>query len=236
MPRVPPPRTAMNCDRLAPWYRWLEYAGFGRALERRREAFITRASVARNALLLGDGDGRFAAALRRVALPGLRVTSVDNSVGMLRLAERRLRLADDAGENVPVEFVHADAPAWLGVRHAAQAAGNAEPFDLIATHFFLDCFPAAEQEAVIGAIAAVAAPGACWVVSEFRQPAGSRWEAWHAAAWLWGLHLFFRWTTGLTARSLADHRPALAAQGFRRIACETSRAGLLVSEWWQRSA
>jgi len=30
----------MKIGYLAPWYRWIEYAAFGRALERRRFAFL----------------------------------------------------------------------------------------------------------------------------------------------------------------------------------------------------
>ena len=32
----------MLIDRFAPWYRWVEYLTFGRALERRRFAFLNR--------------------------------------------------------------------------------------------------------------------------------------------------------------------------------------------------
>jgi len=40
----------VNCDRIARWYRWIEYAGFGRALERRRKAFLTDIADARRGL------------------------------------------------------------------------------------------------------------------------------------------------------------------------------------------
>src|ERR1019366_5450931 len=53
----------VNCDRIAGCYRWLEYAGFGRALEHRREAFLSEVAEARRVLVLGDGDGRALAAL-----------------------------------------------------------------------------------------------------------------------------------------------------------------------------
>ena len=43
----------MNCDRIARWYRWFEYAGFGRGLERRRQAFLNDIADARRVLALG---------------------------------------------------------------------------------------------------------------------------------------------------------------------------------------
>src|SRR5262249_34847043 len=48
-----PQSAAMNCDRLARAYRWLEYAVFGRALEHRRTAFLGELSEAQRILALG---------------------------------------------------------------------------------------------------------------------------------------------------------------------------------------
>src|SRR5579883_1010405 len=52
----------MNCDAIAPWYRWLEYGAFGRALERTRFHYLAELKPSRKALMLGEGDGRFLAA------------------------------------------------------------------------------------------------------------------------------------------------------------------------------
>ena len=48
----------MKIGRLARWYRWIEYAAFGRVLERRRFAFLPHIASARHMLILGEGDGR----------------------------------------------------------------------------------------------------------------------------------------------------------------------------------
>ncbi len=66
----------VNCDRIARWYRWIEYAGFGRALERRREAFLDDVSDARRVLALGDGDGRALAACWRPPPTHASITSM----------------------------------------------------------------------------------------------------------------------------------------------------------------
>lgn len=209
----------MNCDPLARWYRALEYAGFGRALERRRTAFLDGMSGARRVLVLGDGDGRFLAAFLRTNRSA-EVDSVDSSAAMLALARDRV---GEAGAT-RVRFHHADARSWQ------PAAGF---YDLIVTHFFLDCFTDAELHPVVARLAAHATPDARWVVSEFRQPAHGL-AAWHARAWLVGLYAFFRVTTGLRVRRLPDHAAALAAAGFRLERETLARFGLLTSQLWRR--
>jgi ubiquinone/menaquinone biosynthesis C-methylase UbiE len=200
----------MNCDRLARAYRWLEYLAFGRALERRRFRFLADAAGARRALILGDGDGRFLA--RFAAASQASIDYVDVSAHMLDLARNR------AGTR-RIAYRHADA-LTLSLAPAT--------YDLIATHFFLDCFNKRDLERLVERAARAAQPGALWLVSEFRQP------SW-AAPLLTALYLFFRATTGLATRRLTDHRPLLVKHGFRLKREETARLGLLASELWVRS-
>jgi ubiquinone/menaquinone biosynthesis C-methylase UbiE len=202
----------MNCDKIARAYRWLEYAAFGRALERRRFRFIAEAAGARRALLLGDGDGRFLA--RFAAASGASIDYVDASTRMLELARREV-LKSRAGARC-IAYRHADARTF--------PLAPAE-YDLIVTHFFLDCFNASDLECLIARTALATQPGARWIVSEFRQP------PW-ATPILSALYLFFRITTELTTRRLTDHRPLLMKYGFRLQCEETSRLGLLASELW----
>ena len=209
----------MNCDPLAPWYRWLEYAGFGRALERRRLAFLDTMSTARRVLVLGDGDGRFLAAFLR-ANPHAEVDAVDNSAAMLARARQRVSDAD----LLRIRFHHADALEWR-----PPAAG----YDLIVTHFFLDCLTDGELRPLATRLAACATPDARWIVSEFRQPARGL-AAWHAHLWITGLYAFFGLVTGLRVRRLPDHAAALAAAGFRPERETLARFGLLTSQCWRR--
>ena len=75
----------MNADGLAAWYRWIEYAAFGRALERSRFEFLNRLAGARRILILGEGDGRTLSSLSRVAGEA-RIDLVELSAGMIALA------------------------------------------------------------------------------------------------------------------------------------------------------
>ncbi len=212
----------MNCDRLARWYRWLEYAVFGRELERRREYFLPTLGETRRALLLGDGDGRFSAALLR-RHPLIRLESVDNSAEMLRLARQRV-LAD--GNSGRMTYQLLDAREW-------QPGGSR--YDLIATHFFLDCFTTDDLAPLIARVASAATPDARWIVSEFRQPDAGL-AAWRAKIWIRGLYWLFGITTSLTVRRLPDYAALLEKHGFRREERNTSQWGLLVSEHWRRGS
>jgi len=199
----------MNCDFIAPHYWWIERLGMGHALERRRLWFLPEIGSARRALVLGDGNGRFLSAFVR-RNPAVRAHYVDLSKGMLELARQT------AGTE-RVNYENADA------RTIQLPPGE---YDLIATHFFFDCFAESELEVLIGRIAKAAKPGARWVVSEFRD------ASFGARLVVRFLYLFFRITTGLKTRTLVDHRPILQSHGFRLTDAHQSR--LVVSELWER--
>ena len=204
----------MNCDFIAPYYRWIEYAGLGGALERRRLRYLNEIAGARRVLVLGEGDGRFLRELVR-SNSQARIDCVDRSERMLTLARRA------AGED-RVVYHRADA------REFEFARGE---YDLIVAHFFFDCFSAEELRVLVARFSEAAAPGATWLISEFRIPS-SAWLAVAARAFVRGLYVFFRVTTGLKTAALADHRPILEAQGFRLMRASYERRGLLASEIW----
>ena len=206
----------MNCDPIARVYRWFEYAAFGRELERRRFRYLARVSNTQRALILGDGDGRFLVRLLASA-PAAHIELVDSSQKMLDLARER-------ASSPRVTYQHTDARALIVL--PAQ-------FDLVATHFFLDCFNREDLAKLIPRIAEAARPDATWLVSEFRQPPRG-WSAAWAWVWLRVLYLFFRIATGLQVNRLTDHRPLLDASGFKLEQAEEVWFGLLASEVWIR--
>jgi SAM-dependent methyltransferase len=209
-----PPRRTPNFDLVAKPYRTLEILAFGRALERCRTHFLPRLLDRRQALVLGDGDGRFLAALL-AANPHLEADAVDTSAAMLGLLERR-----------------AAAPGRLRTHHtSALTFAPQRTYDLIATHFFLDCLTQPELEALCTRIAPHLTPEALWIVSDFRIPTGPM--RWPARALVRSLYLGFRLLTGLRTTALPDHAAALTAAGLTRIAAHYSLAGLLTTELWQ---
>jgi len=210
----------MNCDAIAPWYRWLEYLAFGPALHRRRLEYVDDTANAKRVLIFGDGDGRFTAEfLKRNG--AATVDSIDVSAGMMRLAERRIRRVNlEPGR---VRLFVADAM-------TTELRGS---YDLVVSHYFLDCFTTNEIEKLVSRVRDVVSPGARWLVSEFRVPeAGVRRLA--AVLLIKALYLSFRILTGLKAHWLPDYAAALKSGGFRRLRQRTALGGLLVSELWQR--
>jgi SAM-dependent methyltransferase len=139
----------LNCDPLARWYRWLEYAAFGGALRKRREAFLFELGNPQKVLVLGDGDGRFLQVFCAL-YPNAQIDAVDSSARMIELA--RARVGDR------VKFHHLD---------ARELAGG--EYDLAVAHFFFDCFDQDDLAALLTRIRATN-----WLVSEFRNTRWSR--------------------------------------------------------------
>ncbi|MGC2498296.1 MAG: class I SAM-dependent methyltransferase [Acidobacteriaceae bacterium] len=209
-------------DRVARLYRTLEYLSFGPLLERCRFHHL-RALAAANctrALVLGDGDGRFLARLL-AACPDLSAEAIDGSPAMLRLLRAR---AAHQGAEPRLTTLCADARSFTP---------SACDYDLVATHFFLDCLTEAETEALIRRLRPHLAPGARWVVSEFQVPSGSRTRAAFARALIAGLYAAFRMLTGLRTRRIPPWRRLLARSGFACAASQSFLGGLLVTEIWQ---
>jgi Methyltransferase domain len=205
-----------NFDRLVHVYRWMEFATFGRLLRRCRCRFLDQLGGCRAALVLGDGDGRFTARLL-AANPRIRVDAVDASQAMLEALLRRVGPHRDR-----VRTHLADARGW------SPCNGT---YDLIVTHFFLDCLTTEEVAALAARLRPCATDQARWVVSEFAVPPRGFGRI-IARPIVAGLYWAFGLLTGLEVRRLPAHRAALLEEGFSLQREQCSAAGLLVSEMW----
>lgn len=207
-------------DRLARPYRWMEYFSFGPYLQRCRMFRLKEAVERRRALVYGDGDGRFLAELVKRA-PDIEAAAVDSSAAMLRQAARKLQ----AGSRV--RLVHADALA------SDPAQFPEAPFDLVVSHFFLDCFTEPEIALLLSRVHTAVCDNAIWIVSDFAIP--QRAPARQIAALIVrGLYLAFGLLTGLTTRRLPDHGRVMQEAGWLLEDRSRLLLGLLVSERWRR--
>lgn len=207
-------------NRLAGIYRWMEFFSFGPWLALTRGTFLGRLGGGRYALVLGDGDGRFTAKLLR-SNAAMRVMAVDASSAMLDALRRR---AGAEADRVQIEL--ADIRKWV-----APASILTQPYDLIATHFLLDCLTTDEVQALAAKLRLAVSPGALWVVSEFAIPAG--WFGrWIARPIVRGLYFSFGLLTGLAVSTLPEYGVALQEAGFRLVERRSRLAGLLVAELW----
>jgi trans-aconitate methyltransferase len=211
---------AANFDPIARPYRWLEYLTFGPCLERCRFHFLDRLNTHRRVLILGDGDGRFTARLL-ASNPHIAIDAVDSSSAMLHLlSQRARRLGPHARQRL--KTIHSDALAFA----------PAGPYDLVVTHFFLDCLAEDDLSALIAKIRPRLTPGAIWLVSEFAIPP-NRPAAAFARLIIAALYGAFRILTGLKTQRLPDYPSAFRLNGFSIVNRKSFLGRLLAAELWQ---
>ena len=206
--------TTPDFNRLARIYRWMEWFTFGPFLQRCRCRFLSRLGQRCNALILGDGDGRFTARLVS-SNTAVEVDAVDASESMLRQLANR----------TPAHRVRAH------IADARKFHPRRRDYDLIATHFFLDCLTYAETEDLASRLRNHVGSDAVWVISDFAIPPNFYGLA-IARPLISALYLAFSLLTNLRIRHLPNHRLALARSGWFLTHEQKSLAGLLVSEIW----
>jgi hypothetical protein len=106
------------------------------------------------------------------------------------------------------------------------------PYDLVVSHFFLDCITTEEVRALAVKVHDAVSPSTMWIVSEFAVPR-SWFGRFVARPLVWLLYRAFGLLTGLRIRSLPDHHGALRNAGFTLTQRQTLLCGLLVSEMWR---
>ncbi|MBB5342908.1 class I SAM-dependent methyltransferase [Tunturibacter empetritectus] len=211
--------TQPSFDLIARPYRWLEYLTLGHALEHCRLHYLPSLLKRKRALVLGDGDGRFLAELL-TQNPHLQADAVDTSATMLQLLRQRCEsLAPNASTHLTTHQANALTCPLDG------------PYDLVVTHFFLDCLTQPDLETLINHIARALSPEALWLISDFHIPTG--FMRLPAKALIRSLYLAFRILTNLRTTKLPDHATPLQQAGLTRIAHQHRLAGLLVTELWQ---
>lgn len=214
----------MSFDAVAPWYRALETIAFGNALHRCRVACLDEIMSPRDALILGEGNGRFLCELLR-AHPGVQVDCVDASERMLQLAHQRVE--NELPNRIEqVRFLRRD------IRHWEPPKNH---YDLVVTHFLLDCFLERELARVIKNVAFATKPDAGWLLADFRVP-DRGFARLRARVWLEVMYQFFRLIAQIEARELIDPTPFLQAERFALARQHLFQQGMLKSELWRRNS
>lgn len=212
----------MSFDTLAPWYRVLERIAFGDDLQRCRVACLGEIAAPQRALIVGEGNGRLLCELLRLH-PEVEVDCIDASARMLQLARERIeRELPDCAKRV--RFLQQDITAWTAAEHH---------YDLVVTHFVLDCFPQATLTGIIKKLARAATDDANWLLADFCIPPNGMARV-RARAWLASMYLFFRAIARIPATELIDPTPLLRAEGFALARQHLFRKGILKSERWHR--
>ncbi len=219
--RNPHTPTPPNFDPIARVYRWMEYLSFGPMLERCRFYFLPDCVQARRALVLGDGDGRFTARLL-AENRSIHIDAVDSSAAMLKQLEcRAAHAVADAG--IRLRTIQADLRGFIPDRSG---------YDLVVSHFFLDCLTDDELEKMVARIVPHLVPGGIWVVSEFAIPEQG-WGRVAGRVLVRFLYFVFDKLTHLHLQQIPDYARVMARGGFGRQQQVQFSGGLLVSEVWK---
>jgi SAM-dependent methyltransferase len=214
-PRLPHP-APMSFDRLAPHYRWLERVLAGDVLQEGRVAHLVALDEAQNILLVGEGPGRFLAALRK-RRPDVPITVLDSSPRML--AEAR---------NI------ATGPTTFECLDLTSAPLPSAQWDAVVTHCFLDCFAPPTLNRVIDNLAQATTRPATWLITDFALPA-TGWRRPRARLVHALMYRTFRITANLEARHWTDPAPFLQQQGFNLQTRQAFNHGLIHADQWQRA-
>jgi len=212
----------VSFDGIARCYRSLEKIAFGQGLQRCRVAFLDVIDPPRRALILGEGNGKFLCELLRVC-PEVEVDCIDASAIMLRLARRRVRNKVPTGET-RVRFLHQDILAWVA---------PSDHYDLLVTHFVLDCFRQQQLADIVAKLAHAATDPATWLIADFCIPTKGI-PRMRARLLLAIMYRFFRATASIDATELIDPAPFIRAQSFALKRTMEFQRGALQSQCWQK--
>ncbi|MCC7044853.1 MAG: class I SAM-dependent methyltransferase [Acidobacteria bacterium] len=208
-------------DRVARAYRWLEYAAFGRSLQRARTVHLPALRQCRRILVIGDGDGRCVEVLATIARTA-RIHCIDTSDRMLKRAARRVPLFARGR----VTFEPADVRTF--------EAGDAT-WDAVLTMFVLDCLTTNETRQVTRRLSRALEPAGQWLFADFVVPARG-WRRLRARLWVGFLYRFFRWRTGLPVSQLPPSEELIEQAGLRPIDVDERQAGMVRSVRYRKPA
>jgi len=212
----------VSFDVLAPYYGTLERIVFGSDLQRCRVACLSEIDTARRALIVGEGNGRFLCELLRMH-PEIEIDCIDASQLMLQLARQRVD-QELPGHVERVCFLHQDITSSALPKHQ---------YDLLVTHFLVDCFSELVLTGVIKRLARTATEDVTWLLADFCIPPKGMARL-RAHGWLAAMYFFFRITARIEASELVDPTPIMQAEGFALTRQHLFRRGMLKSEIWRR--
>ena len=177
-------------DKLAPWYYFLETISFGNQLQQCRISQLAELNAVKNVLILGDGNGRFLESLLKSNCK-TEIESLDISKNMIELANARITSFPNISK---VIFIHSDVFDWDFPKCK---------YDLVVTNFFLDCFTYPELTNLIEKVSLSLKPDGKLIYGDFNIP-NSFFKKTLATLLLFGMYVFFRMFTRISANSLHD--------------------------------
>ena len=207
--------------RLAPHYLRLEGMVFGNALQHARVAHLQDCSHDSKFLLLGEGSGRFLESLCALH-PKVMATVCDSSPSMLSLINNRL--PKETSENI--HLLNLD---------VMETEFPEASFDVLVTHFFLDCFDSETLGRLIPKMSLYLKAGGTWLIADFEESRKMTFA--NCPHWLFlrCLYLFFRSTCGISANWVVPLEIMLRQSGLVETEKTSYCRGLIYSGLWKKS-
>ena len=208
----------MNFDRIARFYASLEYLVFGRSLQQVRCSHLAYLAevipLGAEVLVVGDGDGRFFVECVQ-AWPNCRFVYVERSQNMLRKARQRI---NREGIDADIRWCHGD----------ALLVGEGK-FDVLVTHFVLDCHQGKALESFVQKLAEQVKCKGFWMVSDF-DPAATWWSSHLVSV----MYMFFACVASLPRQHLKRPDALIQAQSFSKQRHYSLWQGFIFSDLWRR--
>jgi tRNA (cmo5U34)-methyltransferase len=187
---------AVNFDKIAPVYDQLARMVFGNALRKSQLCTLRFIPESATVLILGGGTGWFLKSLLQQKQVK-KIVYVEASAAMLDLSRKKMATETYAAE---IEY-------RLGTEQSIRAY---EKFDVVITHFVFDLFPEQQVKMMIHILYHTLHQNGVWLCSDFvlaRQHSGRWWKKRLVSA----MYIFFRWVSGVEARTLPDIAGLLAS-------------------------
>ncbi len=203
---------------MAAFYDPLAQLVYGRALQAAQQAALAAGlpAGAPRVLIIGGGTGWVLLEALRCR-PQAQVLYLEASPRMLSKARAALAAQLPAAA-AQVEF-------RLGTEAALLPT---DTFDVIVTFFLLDLFEPARLRHLVGRLQAAARPDAPWLLADFAAPC-----VWWQRGLLAAMYRFFRFTAGISARTLPPIRQELARVGLRPVQEWQFFGGMVEAVVWQ---
>ena len=216
--------TGDGFGRLAYLYEGLERTAFGSLLTRARSACLRDLEGADTILILGEGDGRFLLSLL-ARYPRAHVTVLENSAGMLKRAQKRVR----------AHLLDACARVTWWRQDALTAPLPAAHYDAVVTLFFLDVFSEEMLRSLVPKLSRSLKPGGRWCVTDFAAPHTlSGWVRLYSCVLVRLMYTFFRLQTALPAKTVVPPGPFLQADGLEPVRTQNFRGGFVYTQVWRK--
>lgn len=207
-----------NYDAIAGNYDMLSRMVFFKSQVKAQIAQIKFIPSRSNILIVGGGTGWILEEISKVCGEGLKITYVEISEKMIRLASKR-----SARGNI-LEFVNLPIEDFIDDCR----------YDVVITAFLFDNFKEERIQQVFSKLNHMLKPSGLWLFSDFDNPenGGSKWQEWLLST----MYYFFGKIAHVEATTLIPMQPYFIAKNYKSLDIQTYYQGFIKAIVYKKSA